>query len=566
MIHVQKQQAVALALVILSSLIALLPYFSRGIPRTYDSYHRLSRAAKYYVALHQHQIPPRWIGTVDHGVGSPIFGYLYPLGYVITALLHMGGVTLIDAMRFLYIAGFMASGLTMYLFLRTQFSTLASLTGALLYQWAPYRTVQLYVRGAPEEIIGYALVPLIFLSLYRIYRDQKHAWFVCGLLMGLLILTIGTVTVLFMPLLVSFVVGLTILFRKLAYIRQFTKSVVLAVAIGSIILIPYFFERSLIQLNNVYAVYKDNFISLSSLIHARWTFVPTPQELGKPHLLVLALSAYIIFKRRIASVFLRYLFIMLIAWAVLYLLLAVDNPFTRTMWQHASFLKVVYVPTLLLGPLVFFTSTLAAFLISLLRYRVLLSTVLVWSALVLNISAVKAESYMYEHDANLYSLNGTTAGFDEFLPVAARKFGDFFIQAEALTPVLGSLQYTILQQRYHSWIVSFNAASDDRLIIHQLYFPGWRARIDDRAVPLAYTMPSKDEAVAKKTLDQGLMMVSIPRGVHTLTLEYKGTLGQKAGELITGLGLVFIAGYGLVHRDYIWRHIRKRDARSNTLV
>lgn len=74
-------------------------FFQPGIFNSYDTLYRLARTAKYYLALREGQLLPRWIGDVDSGVGSPIFTYLYPFPYLVTTIFHLLKFNLMDAQK-----------------------------------------------------------------------------------------------------------------------------------------------------------------------------------------------------------------------------------------------------------------------------------------------------------------------------------------------------------------------------------------------------------------------------------------------------------------------------------
>lgn len=74
--------------------------------------------------------------------------------------------------------GTVFSTLFFYLFLRLYTSSASSLLGATLFNFAPYRLVNVYARGALPEFFSSVWIPLILIAVIQFIRTHKPIWLV----------------------------------------------------------------------------------------------------------------------------------------------------------------------------------------------------------------------------------------------------------------------------------------------------------------------------------------------------------------------------------------------------
>ena len=139
--------------------IPLVSLFHPGLPLTHDGQDHVARIANFYLSLTEGNIIPRWAGNLNWGYGHPILMFLYPLPSYSVSLFHFLGFTLVDSLKIIFGLTFILSGVGMYLWLREQFGEEAGIAGGVLYMFAPYRFVDLYVRGAIGEHIAFVFIP-----------------------------------------------------------------------------------------------------------------------------------------------------------------------------------------------------------------------------------------------------------------------------------------------------------------------------------------------------------------------------------------------------------------------
>lgn len=524
-----------LFLLLICSFPVIFPYFKPTALSTYDTMFRLTRAAKYYIAVKQLQIPPRWIGDTYHGLGEPIFVYLYPFPYMVTTVLHMMKISFVDSLKIAYIGSFFVSVVTMYIFLRQIGGRFASFIGVMLYVWVPYRLVQLYVRGAYEETMAYIFIPLVILSLLSTYRNKKWAIPLGAISLGLLLLTQSSVSLMFLPFFCLVSILFVVKKPSKMLIQKYAVLLILGFFIGSVTILPNLFERKFIQLDqNIAPIYLKNFIPLDKLIDAPWLMIPTPAMFGKVNILIFLSSIpFLLLALRKKIKFTSYseqvIFITSLAAAAGVLMLVVDYPFARFLWSHLLLVRVVYVPYLLLQIAVFTTACLAAILLTHSKKLIYIIGVLVFViAIVTNYQYIKPDYYFVMPDENLAGYDGPLSQFEEFLPKTAKKGGSEFKRGDVVKADKEA-EVKVLEKKYNKIIFSLSSQEKANLTIHQFYFPGWHGYIDGKETQLSYTKPS----TTKTTEDAGLITLSVPKGEHTLILLFKQSLLQSFAAILT---------------------------------
>ena len=150
---------------IILSFIPLSDLFQYGLPLTHDGQDHVARIANFYQNLTEGNIIPRWAGNLNWGYGHPILMFLYPFPSYIASLFHFLGFSLVDSIKIVFDIGFIVSGLAMYVWLKEFLGIRSAFVGATLYMFAPYRFVDLYVRGAIGEHLAFVFLPLIFYFL-----------------------------------------------------------------------------------------------------------------------------------------------------------------------------------------------------------------------------------------------------------------------------------------------------------------------------------------------------------------------------------------------------------------
>src|SRR3990167_10125977 len=174
-----RNKVFSLMFLIFISIIPALSLFHPGLPITHDGQDHVARIANFYQNLSEGNIIPRWAPNLNWGYGHPILEFLYPLPSYIASIFHFAGFSLVDSVKIVFGLAFILSGVFMYLWLREFLGEIGAFTGGILYMFAPYRFVDLYVRGALGEHVAFVFLPLIAYFLLRLSKQYSY-WFIVG--------------------------------------------------------------------------------------------------------------------------------------------------------------------------------------------------------------------------------------------------------------------------------------------------------------------------------------------------------------------------------------------------
>lgn len=125
-------------------------------------------------SLKSGQFPPRLVPDLSYGFGYPLFNFVFPLPFYIGEIFHLLGLNFVDSIKATFALSLFASGFVMYFLLREFSSKLLSIAGGLIYVYAPYRAVDIYIRGAIGEAVAFIFLPLIILSIIRLTKEKNN--------------------------------------------------------------------------------------------------------------------------------------------------------------------------------------------------------------------------------------------------------------------------------------------------------------------------------------------------------------------------------------------------------
>ena len=179
--------------IILATILPVLSLLSPGMPLVHDGQDHVARIANFYAALKEGIIIPRWAANLNWGYGHPILMFLYPLPEYLAGAFHFLGFTLVNSTKLVFGASYIISAVTMYLWIRAVFGTRAAVIGAILYSFAPYRFVDLHVRGALGEHVAFIFPPLV------LYFLHARSFIGVSLSLAALILSHNAVAIMFLP-------------------------------------------------------------------------------------------------------------------------------------------------------------------------------------------------------------------------------------------------------------------------------------------------------------------------------------------------------------------------------
>ncbi|MDP3244754.1 MAG: 6-pyruvoyl-tetrahydropterin synthase-related protein, partial [bacterium] len=147
------------------------------------------------------QIPCRWVPDMGWGNGFPLFNFYGVFPYYLGAVLSYF-VGYIGAAKLLFFIALSAGSFGVYLLIKSLWGKSAGITSAVLYLFAPYKALDVYVRGALSESMALAIIPFVFYFVYKlITSSEKKFSILFSLSLFLFLITHNIMTIIFLPVL-----------------------------------------------------------------------------------------------------------------------------------------------------------------------------------------------------------------------------------------------------------------------------------------------------------------------------------------------------------------------------
>jgi hypothetical protein len=195
------------------------------------------------------QIPCRWVPDMGYGNGYPLFNYYSVLPY------YIGGVAsyvfgFVGAAKVLFFIPLLIGGFGMYFLVRNLYGEWSALLAATLYQFAPYRALDGYVRGAIAESFALAIIPFVFYAFLKLQRKpsvNNLIWSAVSL--GAFLMCHNIMTMFFVPFLLIWIIVISLQSSafSLQKLRALLIAVLLGVGLAAFFVIPVFGEKDLVR-------------------------------------------------------------------------------------------------------------------------------------------------------------------------------------------------------------------------------------------------------------------------------------------------------------------------------
>jgi hypothetical protein len=156
-----------------ATLVVAWPLFLPWVYDTHDGHYAFYNAAQFDLALRDGQLPVRWLPDLFGGRGLPHFVYYHPLVFYLTSALNLTGMGFIASVKTLYVLSLALSGFAMYRWLRSVVVAGAAAVGAVAYVLAPFRVLEIHVKGDPPAALAFVFVPLVLIAIRRAARGDR---------------------------------------------------------------------------------------------------------------------------------------------------------------------------------------------------------------------------------------------------------------------------------------------------------------------------------------------------------------------------------------------------------
>lgn len=537
-------------------LLAALPLgslFHAGLFVSHDGRDHVARIANFFESLSEGNLIPRWAKNLNWGYGHPILMFLYPLSSYMGSFFHFVGFSFVDSAKLVFAFGFLFSGFFMYLWLKEFLSGKAAFVGGVLYLFAPYRFVNLYVRGAIGENLAFPFVPLICYFFLKLSQKFTYPRLVgASVSLCFLILAHNALSLVFLPFLIFYVLFLNFYQKKSSFKKLLPLffPFILGLMLAAFFWLPAFYEGKytlrdiVISPSNL----QLHFSTVSQLLLPPWSIFRLSSEpnglcffLGVGQLLAIFISYYVVYllKKKKAHLWLL-LFFTQLSFLFTFFLLTSSSFF---LWQKISLLQKFQFPWRLLSLPVFFASLLGASLFSVIKAPPKQNFLLIILCLLAVLSTLplwRVDEYLFKPEAFYTGVFHSTTDTGESSP----RWSVRFMEKEPKNWVeilSGQAEIKNLKRQSNLHVFEVKASSTTRILENTLYFPGWRIFVDGQETIPEFQDPSY----------RGLMTFWVTPGQHQVKIVFGETRFRQLADFVSVVGVIIlvIVGLGYVKRS-----------------
>ncbi|MCL4382896.1 YfhO family protein [Patescibacteria group bacterium] len=543
---------VFLLLVILIGFFGVKALFHSGFYTSHDGEHQVIRLYHFNQALKDGQVPPRWAGTADNGYGYPLFIFSYQSPWFIGIPLLKVGLSLTDAIKGVFIIGYLLSGIFMYLWLKEMLGLFPGLLGSVLYLWAPYRFSNIFVRASLGEATAFIFIPLVFWGIWKV-REKRETT------KGIILVSLGLAGVILSHLMVLIIFALPLFFWVLLqgkeaknnklFIGGIIAGSFLGIILSSYYLIPAIFEKQFTVATQILqSHFLDHFVTLKQLIYSKWGYgfdfpgtvndemsfqVGIAQWLA---MILLAILSLITWFRQKKIDWLGFFAVGCFVFSII-MMISVSKP----AWEQITKYSYFDFPWRFLSLAVFSGSLGAALVAKHLKERVWLVVIFFISlAFYTNKNHLRVNQYVYNHDEVYINNLQTTNQFDEY---RAKTLNHEYVKVKRERVEFSKKEINLEKEISSSNYLFLEGEANQKSLIklNIAYYPGWQVWLNQKEQTRVMS-------------SEGVMEIPIPKDKFTLEAKFTETLIRKTSNLVSLIGLMILL-------TFIYKDIKLKNKR-----
>ncbi len=569
-------------------IVVSLPFFNPGFYKIHDFVHG-ARIVEMLRALNNGHFPVRWSQNFGFGYGMPLFQFYGPLPYYFGAIFYRFSDNLILSVKAIFLISNTLTLIGGFLLGKKIFkSNLSSTLLALLITISPYRILNIYVRGAANELWGIMSFPWIVWSIAKIIKKEKNSWLWLTISLTTLFLSHNISLIIFAP----FAIFLTLVLISYFSINQKIKykdllkialnllaSLLLAIGLSSFYLFPAYLEKDFTQVDKYilsdYFDYRIHFLYPKQLIRPNWGYGgsewgpndPISFFLGFGQWLVMIGAIIILLIQLVKTKIYKEKFKLLKKYILILLLflgmcisLALSLHYSLFVWDTLNTMNYIQFPWRFLGVASLFIALIGGWMISQFgfssydrfsqkSFKVIFISLVFIASLFNGIFAVP-ESYLDDVKTQYYDDNSRIQSemskvLPDYLPsglLIQEPPSNLIVQ---ISPQNELDSISIIEDKVHYKKINLSLQQNTKIIFSIADFPGWKAYIDGNKNTHSVN-------------PDGLIELDLKKNASTVELRFESTLLRKICDTISFISLMILFSF------IIGKVIRKKADASNT--
>lgn len=536
-----KRDVVNIFLILIISFVFASDLFiNRGTPASFDQPTHVSNIAQFYRAVSQGDFPARWgNGFAKYGMPIPIIAQQATsyIGAFFTFFTH----DIVVAYNLVVFLGAFLSCLFFYYFLRLYFTPESSIAATFLFNFAPYRIINIYIRGAVPEFFSAVFLPLILIGTFYLLEKKR--------LYGVVIITVGVAgTILSHPFMLVVYSLLFVPYTLFLLTKQKNRlQMIMYLALSYIIgfgLTAYYMLPLLVEIKYFYYglakshLIPNYYLSWENYFNPSWYYYYREDTYVRGHflqaglletliiLVFLAISSFLIFKKR---KFDRPIIFTIGIVCILSIFLTL--PISDFLYKHIGVLDSLQRPWRMLSTFIFLPPIAFAYLTDSINKQIKNAVLFlfIFAIIVLRFPQIYGKNYFvlpqswyYNTTENLHGTILNTIWTSEIKDYPEKK-----VKAEVIEGK-GVIAKSVVRNSSREYIV--NAESDVNVVDYTYYFPGWKVYVDGKESEIQFQDPAY----------RGVITYRVPKGEHEVKLRFEDTKIRVLGNILSVISVVVL--------------------------
>lgn len=565
-------------LIIFVGLFAVKALFHSGFYTSHDGRHQIIRLSHFHQGLADGQFPVRWAGRAMAGYGYPLFVFTYRLPFWLGEVFYLIFNNLAVAIKAVFVTSYLLSGLAVYWLSSSLWSSrLAGFFSSVLYLWAPYRFVNIFVRASLGEEMSLVFIPLLYLGIYWLSKKDKHfSWLILtAVSFAAVVLSHAIVLGLwFIPVFVWAVINFLRSKNKFLFVNSLFFSGLLGLLLSFYYWLPALVERKYVNFSAALGdYYKDHFVTLKQLLYSKWGYGFSMGGVDKDMMSfqigigqwLVILSTFVLFvllfvnkslfskkmkftkyikawfKKLNYKLFLinkEDILFLIYFFSIFLLSVFLMLPLSDFFYHFIKKYLTIDIPWRFLGVAVFCSSLIFGGLVKMIKHKSLklgFIVLVLFLAFYGNRNHLRVNKYLYLTDFEYWQSNETTNQHNDYQP---KSFSYQMLDQDnpELMTLSGVSTNKLVQRKSNLFRFYSEVRSKEAEIVAKIaYYPGWQLYIDAKKID--------------KILNQdGRIKINLDKGNHLVSLVFKETNLRRFSNylsLFTLIGLIiFYFKYG----------------------
>lgn len=496
------------------------------------------------------QLPCRWVPDVGFGYGQPLFNFYTQVPYAVGEVFILLGFSKIDSVKLLFILSLMFSGISMFFLTKRLWNNTASaILSSVVYLYAPYRAVDVWVRGALPEAFAFALFPIVVLFFHDYILTKKtKSLILFSISFAVLIVTHNLSALMFLLFLATW--GAFLIFKTGNYKLVFplAGSAVFSLLLSAFYILPITQESKLVHLDYTttgYFDFRGHFVAIPQILFSRfWGYGASvfgiedglSLSVGQVQWIIPLIALFVVFIKKQKDKWLV-LALAFIGWVTIFLM----HNKSAFIWEKIPTLAYIQFPWRWLSISLFCFSLASGSLMAVFgKYKNYICGLLIIFVIAINISFFREDIWYDIGDSEQFSgkkwEQQIVSSIGDYWPIYATGYP----QSPAPNdPVFkeGNGVGQLLEKRSNNIIYKMVIDSKTSTVQFPIaYFPGWELRSDRQNISI------------KPTGEFGLITGDIPKGEHNIYLYFSNTASRKLGNAISLASIIGIAAFFILRR------------------